>query len=278
MKKILSIILLCAVVQTALAQNTYKTTLTNSESSTIEISLNADEVIIEGMAGNEIIIEGSGNVRDDRPKPPPIPGTKPEDTERSKGLKPLGPEGNDNTGLGITVGKTENHVSITSGQSHSGGKFKIMVPDKAKINLNNMHIHFGGKNDFRISNTAGEITATGLNSNFKLENITGPLVITATNGNVEVAYASIKTKKPISIVSVNGFVDLTLPSTIKADLNLQTVNGKAYSDFEVKSNSEEPSVTIPYMELFHMDGKINGGGDVKIEINAVNGDIYLRKK
>ena len=98
-----------------------------------------------------------------------------------------------------------------------------------------------------------------------------------TNGNVEVKYDELKTTKPVSIVTVNGFVDLTLPATVKADLQLQTIQGKAYTDFDIQKGDNESTVVFPNMGMFMLNGKVNGGG-IKININSVNGDIYLRKK
>ena len=117
-----------------------------------------------------------------------------------------------------------------------------------------------------------------MNSNFALSDITGPMVLNTINGNVEAVYSAIKTTKPISIVTVNGFVDLTIPASTKADLQFHTVNGQTYTDFEVKPDENNPSVTFPNVEVFHLSGKVNGGGGIQININSVNGDIYLRKK
>jgi hypothetical protein len=75
---------------------------------------------------------------------------------------------------------------------------------------------------------------------------------------------------------VNGFVDITLPTSAKLDLNLNTVNGEAFTDFDIDVKSDMPAMAIPNFEMTVMEGKINGGG-IPFSISTVNGDIYLRK-
>jgi hypothetical protein len=79
-------------------------------------------------------------------------------------------------------------------------------------------------------------------------------------------------------MSVNGFVDISLPSGTKADLKLNTVNGDAFTDFEIDTkNNKYSQLPGPDMKMFKLEGTINGGG-VPISVQSVNGNIYLRKK
>ena len=118
-----------------------------------------------------------------------------------------------------------------------------------------------------------------LNSQIDMKNISGPVVANATNGNVEIIFSKLTKDKPNSILSVNGYVDVTLPKDVKADLQLNTVNGEAYTAWDINID-EDASAAIPMpvdMNMFNIEGTINGGG-IPISIQSVNGDIYLRKK
>lgn len=276
MKNILLATALTVTFQVAAAQETFKTAFNNHAENTVELSISIDEIEIVGSPANEIVIESLGekNPRYGQKKPPsantPLP-------DRAKGLKPVSPAGNDNTGLGLTVEKLDGHIRIVSESFLISNKFRITLPNKVKLIIHDMQPHAGEKSDYHISNMENEITASSLNSNIRLTNITGPAVLNVVNGNVEAVYSSITTTNPISIVTVNGFVDLSIPGATKADLQLQTMNGRAYTDFEVKSDADNEAISFPSMQIFHLDGKINGGGAIKININSVNGDIYLRK-
>lgn len=279
MKNILLVLALAVIFPAAKAQNTFKTAFNNSGDNTIEISISIDEVEVVGSTGNEIIIESIGE-KNPNYKNPPKEEPRTDVPDRAKGLKPVGSMGTDNTGLGMAVEKTEKHVKISSGARLSSDKFKITIPNKVKLIIHDMHPFGHAKYNYTISNMEDEITVHSMNSNFKLQEVKGPLVLNTINGNVETVYSAITTTKPISIVTVNGFVDLTIPAATKANLELQTINGEAYTDFDVKP-TEEGSKAIPNvgnLQMFHLNGMINGGGGVKININSVNGDIYLRKK
>ena len=57
-----------------------------------------------------------------------------------------------------------------------------------------------------------------------LKNVTGPLVISTINGGVNVVFSEISKDKPISIASVSGEVDVTIPA--KAGVDLDMSNGQ----------------------------------------------------
>ena len=57
-------------------------------------------------------------------------------------------------------------------------------------------------------------------SEVNLKNVTGPLVISTVNGGVNVVFSEISKDKPISIVSVNGEVDVTIPAKAGVDLEM----------------------------------------------------------
>ena len=140
-----------------------------------------------------------------------------------------------------------------------------------------LDIQTGTGSKFEIRSLKGEINFTALNSKVLIKDVSGPVVATATNGSVEAIYSSLTPDKPNSISSVNGFVDLTLPSSAKIDLNLNTVNGEAFTDFEIDVKSDMPAMAIPNFEMTVLEGTVNGGG-APFTISPVNGDIYLRKK
>jgi predicted membrane protein len=93
-------------------------------------------------------------------------------------------------------------------------------------------------------------------------------------GHVEADFNA-NMKGPISIVSVYGYVDLTLPLATKANLKMSTSYGEILVAPDFKIEIEKEGSMIRYSDK--VNGKINGGG-ITIDLNSNYGKIYLRKK
>ena len=76
----------------------------------------------------------------------------------------------------------------------------------------------------------------------------------------------------ISVSTVSGFIDYTIPSQQKVKIDLSTVTGNIYSDVKF---DEKPVKDISWIGT-NRKLTINGG-NVPIELKTVSGDIYLRK-
>jgi len=74
----------------------------------------------------------------------------------------------------------------------------------------------------------------------------------------------------IQAKSISGFVDLTLPTNAKANLNFKSVTGEIYSDFEVKLDGKSTSYSK------RLNAPLNGGGN-RVALETVSGDIFFRK-
>jgi len=273
MKKLaISMILLCTG-QMIMAQNAYKTEMKNSPDSQIEIQIGSKDVTIIGHDKNEIIIttDFSGDYVDEPMKPKKAP-------DRAAGLQPIAVSASDNTGIGLVVEKDENSFSVLKMSKNARNKsYKFLVPNRAKLMINDIHAEI--QTTYIVNDFKGEVEIMALNSQIKMSNVSGPVVANATNGNVEITFNKITPDKPNSILSVNGYVDVTLPKDAAANLELNTVNGDAYTDWEIKVD-KDASAAMPMvaeMNMFNIEGTINGGG-IPISIQSVNGDIFLRKQ
>ena len=274
MKKIAISLAIVISAGAAVAQNEYKTTFKNSPDSEIEIQVGSNDVKIIGHDKNEIIIttDFSGEYIDE-----PVKMRK-EKPERAEGLKALTASASDNTGIGLVVEKDDDHFSVLKiSKTARNNSYKFYIPNKVTLNIHDIHAEVN--TTYIVENFVGEAEIMALNSQVKMTNISGPVVANATNGNVEVVFAKLTPEKPNSILSVNGYVDVTLPDGTKADLELKTVNGEAYTDWEIEMDrdaSSAMSMGASHMNMFNIAGSINGGG-IPISIQSVNGDIYLRK-
>lgn len=273
MKKIVLTLIISTSFGLAQAQDAYRTGFQNTADNKIEILAGSNQVVIIGHDQNEIIIESDfkGNgaaaaIEQSKPSP-----------ERAKGLKPLSASNAGNTNIGLTVDKSATTFTVLNiSQAGLENKYIYRIPNKVKLEIADMSPM--NPTNYDIRNFNGEINLNSLNSQLKLSGITGPVVGQTTNGSIEIIYSDLAPGKPNSLTSVNGFIDITLPANVKIDLKLNTVNGEAYTDFEVKTdNSMQTAPSIPHFQMFNLEGELNGGG-APFSISTVNGDVYLRKK
>lgn len=170
----------------------------------------------------------------------------------------------DSGSRGIAVDSDSSNTITLSSRSGSGsGDLQIEVPVKTNLKLeshNGTMISVDGvEGDMEISNHNGSITVT---------NAAGSVVADSHNSRIVVTLRDVAAGKPMSFTSWNGNVDVTLPSSVKANLKLRTENGGIYTDFDVlKSGSNADRATT---------GTINGGGP-DFDVRTHNGNIYLRK-
>lgn len=221
--------------------------------STGRLELHLGRVTVEGHNGNEIIFTS----RD---------GEKNND-ERAKGLTSINSLGlKDNTGLGLNVTEKGDVVSVYNLKKNNSPDIKILVPKGVIVSFEHEGVN-AGTATFR--NMENEIEVSAQYNSVELENVSGPLTIRTIYGHVE---ASLSTNvKDISIVSVYGYVDVTVPTATKASLRMDTSYGEILVDPDFKIDFDR------YNDGDRVGGKLNGGG-VNIDLSCNYGKVYLRKK
>ena len=212
-------------------------------------------ITIEGYSGTEIIFSTS-----EYNTPP----------ERSKGLKPIYSKGTDNTGLGLYVERKENIISVDYLLPLSrNADFVIKVPASLAISIKNKCI---GGNDIKVQNMTGDIEINACHD-IMVKDVTGPVVLSTISGNIDVVFTTVRQEKPISISSISGEIDITLAAKTPANMELKTMSGEMYTDFELQLADDKE---LKHIGGSNMKSKINGGG-VSIFLQTISGNIYLRK-
>jgi hypothetical protein len=273
MKKIAIGLILVFCAGLVAAQNEYKANLKNSAESEVLIQVGSNEVEIVGHDKDLIMIttDFEGAYVDE---PVKMQTGRPD---RAEGLKAISVNARDNTGIGLVVEQDGNSFSVLKISKNARKMtYKFYIPNRVQLRI--MDVHAEVNTHYKVSNFMGETEIMALNSQVTMRDISGPVVANATNGNVEVVFSEMTPEKPNSIISVNGYVDVTLPKDASADLELNSVNGEAYTDWdlEVDDDASNSHSMGPEMNMFHISGRVNGGG-IPISIQSVNGDIYLRK-
>ena len=98
------------------------------------------------------------------------------------------------------------------------------------------------------------------NVDLEIETISGDIEIKGVLGRMD-------------INTISGFIDLSLPVKHNADVELSTISGGMYSDFEF--NNEKNNGYHHYGK-HDLSKRLNNGG-TRIFLETISGDIYLRK-
>jgi hypothetical protein len=227
----------------------------------LEIAIAQSGLSIEGYNGDELIVVADGVSA--------VP-------ERAKGLKPISPAGVDNTGIGLEIINEGSTIKLRK-ISNQEINYKIKVPRSIALNVE--EVNFFGGGSIQISDLEGDLEVKARNSDIKVNNFSGALVAQNTSGSIEVSFNRINPDKPSSIINVSGEVDISLPADTKALLKMKAITGEVYSDFDIKfpETSTDKTGLARVGGNKSMTGSINGGG-VEMRIEAISGNIYLRKK
>lgn len=73
-----------------------------------------------------------------------------------------------------------------------------------------------------MSGFTNEINVETLNTNISLNNINDHVVTNSENGDIEVIFITLNQENPTSITSINGIIDISIPSNTSANLIFKT--------------------------------------------------------
>ena len=259
MKKLMLLSLGVIWFTTCTQAQEYKVKLANAKDRKVTFEINSADLKIEGTNGDELIIQGSSDAE-------PVP-------DRAKGLKAVYYDVVDNTGIGLAVTKDENGFKIEKAVRKSI-KYTVRLPRKVAVKF--QQTNWQGGSQISISNMDGDLEITSLNADVDLINVTGPVVANSTSGTIKVVYTNFNQEKPSSISNISGAVDIALPASAKSDLNMHSINGEIYTDFDLGKKPTKDGLTKAGFGN-NIKAEINGGG-VGINLNTISGNIYVRKQ
>ncbi|GMN11625.1 DUF4097 family beta strand repeat-containing protein [Croceitalea sp. MTPC9] len=191
-----------------------------------------------------------------------------------KGMKKIS-----GSSLNISAEENDNVVRIHNELWNNKTDFDIKVPVNFSLKLetvNNGDIYVEGVNgEMEISNVNGEIT---------LKDISGSASANTTNGELKVNFNSIANGADMAFSSFNGNVEVTFPSSLKANVKAKSDMGDVYTDFDMNISENKPDVDRSSNRGSYkvkveqwVKGKINGGGPEML-FKTFNGDIIIKSK
>ncbi len=253
----------------ASAQNEYKKSL--SGITRIEIETETSVRIIKGTGSEIKIVSGCTDCGDDKVNYRTDERNQKEENEKSKGLKAIYPGGTDNTGIGMI-------------QSQDGGVLKLkdlmsrLKREGLTITLPSsvaLYIDAGALGQITVDEWTAELELKTNTGQIKLKKITGPVTANSATGNIEADFSSLNQEAPVSLISSTGDIEVNLPANTKASIEMKSVTGGVFSNFDLVKPREDGLKPISGHRA--IAGNINNGG-VKVSLKASTGNIYLRKK
>jgi hypothetical protein len=151
---------------------------------------------------------------------------------------------------------------LRGGGSHASVDYIVRVPAGVKVDVGNISGPIG------IADVTSAVKAETVNGKVQVATRYGPVTASSVNGSVTVAIDSLTNPGDIDISTVNGSVTAQLPSSLQAQLSMETVNGKVSSDYEVTGSNTSSQKEIR--------GMIGGGGR-RVALETVNGSVRLRR-
>lgn len=140
-------------------------------------------------------------------------------------------------------------------------EYTLMVPRGAR--LNRIELVNGS---LEISGVAGEVHASCVNGRLTARDLAGDSKLSSVNSGVEASFTRMPSR--LALKSVNGTVELTVPSDVNAEVTAKTVNGAIDNDFGLHVHHGR------YVG-HDLRGQIGSGGP-HIDLENVNGMIDLR--
>ena len=225
---------------------------------TLDINLVYGYIHIQGHAGKDVIIDAAST------------GELPR--ENNEGLKRI-PKGNP---LGLSADEKNNHITVSTSSHSFPVNLTIKVPWRTELKLRTYD-----KGDIVVGNVIGSMEVDNVNGGIILKNVGGSIVANTYNGQLKASFQDTQFDKPMAFSSMGGQIDVSYPSTLKANVKVKSENGEVFSDFNIaRSQSKIVKTSNSEVNKSTLDdwlyGKIGGGGP-EIMISNYYGNIYLRK-
>jgi DUF4097 and DUF4098 domain-containing protein YvlB len=139
--------------------------------------------------------------------------------------------------------------------------FEIKVPQIADLEINTVN----GK--ILIEDVQGDVHTRSTNGGIRLSSIKGPVSCKTVNGSITAEIEEIASFEKMSFRTTNGGIELIVPVNLKANVEVNTVNGGIFTDLPLEISGR--------FNRKSMRGKINHGGGELI-LKTVNGGVTIK--
>jgi DUF4097 and DUF4098 domain-containing protein YvlB len=118
-----------------------------------------------------------------------------------------------------------------------------------------------------VTGITGEVHASCINGRLEAHNLSGRADLSTINGHLDAKFDQLRGSS-LELKSVNGSVELTIPSDSKAEIEASTVSGGIDNDFGLHVNHHS-------FVGHDLRGELGNGGP-RIKLSNINGRIEIR--
>jgi DUF4097 and DUF4098 domain-containing protein YvlB len=144
----------------------------------------------------------------------------------------------------------------------AGVEYTLTVPRSARLDEIKL---INGSLD--ITGVAGEVRAECINGRLEARNLSGRAELSTINGRLDAGFDQLAGTS-IGLKSINGSVELTIPSDSKAEIEASTISGGIENDFGLRVNHQR-------FVGHDLRGELGNGG-ARIKLENINGRIEIR--
>ncbi len=156
-------------------------------------------------------------------------------------------------------------------------EFTLTVPRRTSLRLRGI-----SDGDIRVGGVEGPFDVSHVNGAVRLEGVSGSGRARTVNGAVHAAFRQ-PPAASCDFQTVNGAIELSLPDGLNADFRLRSINGEAWSDFDVTRRPAAPPTgernegrTRFARDRFH-NLRVGQGGPL-LTLQTVNGDMTIARR
>jgi hypothetical protein len=157
--------------------------------------------------------------------------------------------------------KTKYHHHFNN--NPGGVEYTLTVPRGAR--LDKIDLVNGG---LEVEGLEGEVNASSVNGRIRVRGVSGGARLSVVNGRLEAMFDRLDESRTISLESVNGSIDLALPSDASATVDASTVSGSIHNDF---------GLPVSGQFVGHRLHGTLGDGRAQVRLSDVNGSIQIRR-
>ncbi|MEM9647544.1 MAG: DUF4097 family beta strand repeat-containing protein [Bacteroidota bacterium] len=184
-----------------------------------------------------------------------------------------------NSSMDISAQEKNNVVLVDNDQVNKVTDLEVKVPKNFSLKLGTIN-----EGEISVKGINGEMEITNVNGGITMEAVSGSATTDTVNGDIKVDFITIDQNANMAFSSLNGDLDITFPSSLKADVKAKTDMGDIFTDFDMQVGSNQPEIkknnsggTYKVQLEQWVRGKINGGGPEML-FKTFNGNILIKSK
>jgi len=148
-------------------------------------------------------------------------------------------------------------------QNPASVEYTLTVPRNARIDSVEV---INGAVDIR--SVTGSVKASSINGEVRADGLAGDVKLSTVNGAAHATFGDLTNVRIVTVGSVNGSVELVIPSDVNAQIRANTVHGAIKNDF---------GIPVRHGQYVGRDLSATlGRGGIQIRLDNVNGEINIR--